>query len=281
MVTLKEGLTENGFFHIPNAFSPEEVEHLVQATQNVLENPDFEYDFLKINQDKHVHKIRYMFEKDPAFRKAIVHDAILSIVTQLISSKDFIVPTWEDMLIKVPLKGIPVTVHQDLALQSVGSDVFSLGVYLHDSDLNPVYYLPKSHKKGPLTRTEIYQVYEEERDKFTPLKAKAGDIIIHNVKTVHFSKENKSPTPRYTWYLEFRTKKQLEEDSPWDQNWINCRRAIWVDALKKYQPNRTSLIPDFEEMKSYMDPLKMRISHTNDEIDYDMKSPYNHFSEES
>jgi len=189
-----------------------------------------------------------------------------------------IVPTWEDMLIKIPERGIPVTVHQDLALQSAKYDVFSVGIYLHNSDDNPVYYLPKSHKMGPLTKTEISKVYEENKNKFVPVIAKAGDIVIHNVKTVHYSEKNKSQNPRYTWYLEFRTINQLEKDSPWDQDWINSRRAIWIYALKKYKENIAHLIPDEVFLQKYIEKLNLRISHTNKYVDYDMKSPYNHFT---
>tara|TARA_A100000171_G_C2129601_1_gene145802 strand:+ start:318 stop:1190 length:873 start_codon:yes stop_codon:yes gene_type:complete len=290
MNPLKEELEQNGFCHIPNAFSQLEIRRLVEATQKTLDNPDFEYDFLKINKDQHIHKIRYMFEKDPIFTETLVHESILSILTRLISPKSSIVPTWEDMLIKVPFKGIPVTVHQDLALQSIGSDVFSVGIYLHDSLLNPVYYLPESHKKGALTRTEIYQIYKDDKDKFVSVKARAGDIVVHNVKTVHFSGENTSPDPRYTWYLEFRTIEQLLKDSPWDRTWITQRRAIWAFALKKYRVTQKKknasyddideLVPDYEALKPYMNPLALRISHTNETIQYDMKSPYNHFSDE-
>lgn len=280
MINLKHELEEKGFAHVPAAFSPEEIGELVKTTESSLENSDYEYDFLTMNKDKHIHKVRYMFEKDDVFRKALVHESIFSIVSQLVDPASAIVPTWEDMLVKVPFKGIPVGVHQDLALQSVGSDVFSLGVYLHDSGTNPVYYLPGSYKMGPLTRDEIHKVYNEQKNKFVPVRAKAGDIVIHNVKTVHYSEENLTPNPRYTWYLEFRSKKQLLEDSPWDKEWMLQRRAIWVSALEKYRDVDPALIPDREELAPYLAHLKLRVSHTDDKIQYDMKSPYNHFSDE-
>jgi len=280
MINIQQEIKEKGFVHIPNAFSEREIKELVNATQATLDNSNYEYDFLKMNTDQHIHKIRYMFEKDPVFLKALVHDSVLSAVTQIIDDETSIVPTWEDMLIKIPFKGIPVNAHQDLALQSVGSDVFGMGIYLHDSGSNPVYYLPKSFEMGPLTRTEINEVYNRERSKFVPVRARAGDIVIHNVKTVHFSEENKTPDPRYTWYLEFRTKEQLLKDSPWDEEWINQRRAIWVNSLKKYKKNIDYLIPDYQELTSYISPLNLRVSHINETVNYDMKSPYNHFSDE-
>lgn len=277
MNSIKNEFEKQGFYHVRKALPQSLIRSLLTATQNTLENEKFAYDFCTINKSQHIHKIKYMFEKDTIFLKTLVHDSILSIILSLIDDHQAIVPTWEDMLIKIPHAGIPVTPHQDLALQSVRTSVFSIGIYLHNAQHNPVYYLPESHKLGPLTRDEIYEIYHQQKNDFIPAYADAGDIFIHNVNTVHFSEENKTPHPRYTWYLEFRTKDQLINDSPWDDEWIACRRAIWIHALQTYQKNKEHLMPDKEEMISYMNPLKLRISHTNETIQYDMKSPYNHF----
>ena len=277
MTQLKEQFQKQGFVVIPKALEPRLVQQLIEATDRTLNNEKFSYDLLKINKSQHIHKAKYMFEKDEIFLKTLVHDSLLSVVLEFIADPQAVVPTWEDMLIKIPNEGIPVNVHQDLALQSVKSNVFSLAIYLHESHHNPVYYLPESHNMGHLTRDELYEVYHKYKSDFIPLKVKAGDITVHNVKTVHYSDENTSPFPRYTWYLEFRTLEQLINDSPWDIEWIHRRRAIWVSALKRYKKGIDELIPDYESLKEYMDPLQLRISHTNEKIQYDMESPYNHF----
>lgn len=277
MTQLKEEFQKQGFVIIPKALEPSLVQQLIEATDRTLNNEKFSYDLLKINKSQHIHKAKYMFEKEEIFLKTLVHDSLLSVVLEFIDDPQMVVPTWEDMLIKIPNEGIPVNVHQDLALQSVKSNVFSLAIYLHDSHHNPVYYLPESHNMGHLTRDELYEVYHKYKDDFVPLNVKAGDITVHNVKTVHYSDENITPYPRYTWYLEFRTVEQLLNDSPWDVKWINRRRAIWVSALKNYKNGIDELIPDYEDLKEYMNPLQLRISHTNEKVQYDMESPYNHF----
>ena len=274
---MKETFKEQGYYVFKNAFSPEEVQDLVNATDRALTFPENAEDLLTINKTQHVHKILYMFGKGDVFLKTLAHSSILKIVSSLCETPERIVPTWEDMLIKVPYEGVPVTVHQDLALQSVNHEVFSVGIYLHSSRPNPVYYLPKSHNLGPLTKEEIYKVYEEKKDAFVPIYADPGDIIIHNVKTVHYSEKNTSSSPRYTWYLEFRTLDQLRDDSPWDEDWILSRRAIWISALKQYAPTMDHWIQDEEDLGDYLNPLNLRVSHTNDQIHYDQDNPYNHF----
>lgn len=274
---LKQELYENGFSIFKNALSQELVSRLITATYKTMQEPKNATDLLSINKTGHVHKILYMFDKGEIFLETLVHPSILKILETVHPKFSVLVPTWEDMLIKVPYEGVPVTVHQDLALQSVNHDVFSLGIYLHDSSSNPVHYLPKSHHMGPLTKDEIYDVYEKNKENFVPMHAEAGDIVIHNVKTVHYSEENKTPQPRYTWYLEFRTLDQLYTDSPWDKDWILSRRAIWVSALKTYASDVDKWLRDGESLEKYSLPLPLRISHTNDRIHYDPANPYNHF----
>ncbi len=276
--SLKQRIDEYGYYLYKNAFSVPEIQELIHATDRALSLPEYKNDLLTINKTSHVHKVLYMFEKGDIFLKALVHPSILNILSALSINLQEIVPTWEDMLIKIPFDGIPVNVHQDLALQSVNHEVFSLGVYLHSSNSNPVYYLPKSHKFGPLTKTEIHEVYNKHKEDFIPVYAEPGDIVIHNVKTVHYSEENKTPNPRYTWYLEFRTLDQLRLDSPWDEDWILSRRALWAYAIRKYAPQMINWIPDEENLKNYMNPLKLRVSHTNEHIQYDQTNPYNHFT---
>ena len=275
---LRKNFMEEGYCILENALTSEEIQSLLVQTKHVLTLDDNSDDFLRINDSNHIHKVKYMFNKGDIFLQYLVHNSILKIVLELSDDVTQIVPTWEDMLIKVPQNGVPVTVHQDLALQSASYDVFSVGIYLHDSYDNPVYYLPKSHKMDPLTKTEIYKVFDENRNKFIPIRVKAGDIVIHNVKTVHYSEENKCDHPRYTWYLEFRTIKQLKNDSPGDDDWIMSRRAIWAYALHRYHKNINHLIPDIDLLTKYLQNLNLKILHTNEWINYDMQSPYNHFS---
>jgi ectoine hydroxylase-related dioxygenase (phytanoyl-CoA dioxygenase family) len=276
---MKEQFERDGFYNIKHAFNSDEIKNFIFATDNMLNNPENKDDLLSIDKEGHIHKILYPFGKHELFLKSLVHPRILNIVTEIIDNPLEIVPTWEDILIKLPHCGIPVTFHQDLALQSSKYNVFSIGIYFHTSAHNPVYYLPESHKLGPLTKEKLYEISESRITEFKPIIAELGDMIIHNVKTIHYSKTNTSPFPRYTWYLEFRTLSQLFDDSPWDQNWILGRRAIFAYALKTYQPKLyNEFIQDEKTLKPYLDNLKLRISHQTDTVKYDMTSPYNHFA---
>lgn len=270
---------QNGFVHIPNIINQNEIGALINAVEDTLHNPAFQHDLLTLNASQHTHKILYPLNKHPLFLRYIVHPVILSILSQLIEDPTQVVLTWEDILIKIPHEGIPVGHHQDLALQSTHHDIFSIALYFHDSTNNPVYYLPGSFRYGALTRDRLKQVVAEHEKEFVPVIAKAGDMVMHYVKTIHYSDTNTSDQPRYTWYLEYRTLDQLRHDSPWDEQWIQQRRAIFVAALQRYAPQRLSqLATDQAALKPYLDNLALRVSHTNETIQYDMDSPYNHFA---
>ncbi len=254
--------------------------NIIESIDKILVNSEFAEDLLSIGDSGKTHKILFPLAKNKRLLQYIVHPTILDILIQLMPDPTQIVLTWEDILIKEPRHGIPVTYHQDLALQSVKHDIFSFGIYLHDADKNPVYYLPESFHYGPLTKTKLYEVAEANKNNFVPLKAKAGDLSLHYVKTIHYSDINYSPYPRYTWYLEYRTIEQLLNDSPWDEDWIMKRRAIFVSALCEYAPPEyiEKLAPDVKLLKPYLDDLQLRVPQTNSKVQYDMESPYNHFA---
>ncbi|SRR6266542_3092661 len=276
---MNQQFEQDGFIHIRQAFNPEEIRQLVEATESVLNNGHYKKDLLSIDESGHPHKILYPLDKHELFLKSLVHPSLLNILLTIIEKPLEIVLTWEDILIKLPYCGIPVTFHQDLALQSSKYDIFSMGIYFHSSQPNPVYYLPGSHRLGALTKQQLYQVSKDRFKEFVPVVAEPGDMIIHKVKTIHYSDTNKSPFPRYTWYLEFRTLSQLYDDSPWDKEWILARRAIFAHALLNYQPSYyAELIKDKATLQPYLHNVNLRIPHETDQVKYDMQSPYNHFA---
>ena len=278
-VFMNKQFESEGLLHIKQAFKLEEIHSLIEATDSVLNNSDNKKDLLSIDASGHTHKILYPLGKHALFLKSLVHPSILDILLTTIDNPLEIVPTWEDVLIKLPFCGIPVTFHQDLALQSSKYDIFSIGIYFHTSKHNPVNYLPGSHLLGALTKKQLYEISEARIKEFVPIIAEPGDIIMHKVKTIHYSDTNESPFPRYTWYLEFRTLSQLYDDSPWDKDWILARRAIFAHALRTYQPAYyRELIHDEKILEPYMKQLNLRVPHETENVKYDMESPYNHFA---
>jgi hypothetical protein len=130
---MKEQFEKDGFVHIKNVFNLEEIQAFIEATDSILNNDNFKKDLLSIDQAGHTHKILYPLGKHELFLKSLVHPNLLDILLKTIDNPLEIVPTWEDILIKLPYCGIPVTFHQDLALQSSKYDIISLGIYFNNS----------------------------------------------------------------------------------------------------------------------------------------------------
>lgn len=192
-----------------------------------------------------------------------------------------VLPTWEDILIKQSKTGIPVEIHQDLGLQSVNKgDVYSLAFHFHDTIENPVCFFEGSHKLGAITREEIKNYQRKEL--YKPYFSSAGDVDIHNVLTLHYSEPNTSENPRYTWYVEFRTIKQIVEDSPWNEEWALQRQAILFYAIEN-RKRKGLPIEDIEfsrklDLAKRINDIQLRIPHETNGVKYS-DNEYNHFAD--
>ena len=87
-----------------------------------------------------------------------------------------------------------------------------------------------------------------------PSVTQPGDIVIHNVHVLHYSEPNLSQHPRATWYLEFRSMRDLLEKGPWNPDWAHRRRAIWVYARAEAGVDISQDEPD--EVKKHLEGLR-------------------------
>lgn len=273
-------LKENGALNVKDVIDFELIERAKNAIEKYLTQKS-NVDVL-ITPQNTVRKVCYAFEKDEVFLDIISHPNVIRILKNIYGNDVVnILPTWEDILIKQPKKGIPVEIHQDLGLQSVKlGDVFSLAFHFHDSLENPVCFFEGSHKLGAITREQIKQY--QNKDLYKPYLSSAGDIDIHNVLTLHYSEPNTTEKPRYTWYVEFRTVKQIIEDSSWDEEWALQRQTILFYAIE----NRKRKGLPFEEIPfsgelvfaQYFNDIQLRIPHETKEVKYS-DNEYNHFAD--
>ena len=132
-----------------------------------------------------------------------------------------------------------------------------------------------------MTATAVGAIGRECKDRFRSVVTQPGDIVIHNVHVLHYSEPNLSRNPRATWYLEFRSMRDLLEKGPWNPDWAYRRRAIWVYARAAAGVDISQDEPD--EVKKHLEGLRkgisaFRVPHTTDTVQYDRTSPYNHLA---
>ena len=273
-------LKENGALNFKKVIDLELIERAKTAIERFLPQKS-NLDNLTTSQNT-VRKVCYAFEKDEVFLDIISHPNVIGILKSIYENDVVnVLPTWEDILIKQPKIGIPVEVHQDIGLQSVKiSDVFSLAFHFHDTIENPVCFFEGSHKLGAITREEIKKYQSKEL--YKPYLSSPGDVDIHNVLTLHYSEPNTAENPRYTWYVEFRTIKQIVEDSPWDEKWALQRQAILLYAIE----NRKRKGLPFEEIRfsrkldleKRINNIHLRVPHETNGVKY-TDNEYNHFTD--
>ncbi len=278
-INIKETLEKDGIVLIPKILNAETCMKALSVIENILQS---KHEDLLFTKDKVARKICYAFEKNEVFIEILSSPAVIKILYEIYGNEiGLIVPTWEDILIKNPLNGIPVEVHQDLGFPSLnGRDVCSLAFYFTDSNDNPVNYIKGSNKLGPLNREQIQEYYNP--NLYTPYFAKTGDVTIHNVLTIHYSEPNTSNLPRYTWYLEFRTIDQIVNDSPWDLDWAMRRQAILAFAIERRKYRGLEFLDiefnNYSALRKYIENIDLRVLHIANGVEY-TDNEYNHFKD--
>ena len=272
-------LERDGFVHLPGVLDADDAARLAILSLRSLDDYAQSDDLVRTDQGVPV-KLLYPLDKYQDFVSVLGGRPVRQIVDAILPVDDSVL-TWEDVLIKPPAVGVEVGVHQDIGLDPTRDTVHSLGISLNGDQDNPVFFLPGSHRLGPLTRDAVTALRQDCLDQFQPVVTQPGDVVIHNVHVLHHSEPNRSPRPRATWYLEFRSMRSLLENGPWDSEWVHRRRAIWVHA--RAAAGDAIGNDEADAVRAQLELLvsgagTLRVPHVTETVRYDSASPYNHFS---
>ncbi len=275
----KTELARDGVVHLPAVLDSGDAEKLATLSLQSINDYSASEDMYRTSEGVPI-KLAYPFNKYQDFISVLGNKKIIAIVDSLFPKEDSVL-TWEDVLIKMPNRGAAVFPHQDISLKATGESAYALGISLHADHTNPVFFLPGSHRLGPLTATAVRIIYQECMHKFTPIATQPGDIVIHDVHTLHYSEPNRAKQPRCTWYVEFRSMQSLFENGPWNHDWVHRRRAIWLYIRAStgisVGENETDAVKDYLA-RLPNEPDCFRVPHINATVRYDESSPYNHFA---
>lgn len=276
---LRAQLARDGVVTVHEVVDEEFLVSMRAAITDVLDGPA-NADVLRGDSGS-VRKITYPLGLDRRFLTALAHPGLLGLAVGISSAPEQLVLTWEDVLHKAPRTGEAVPVHQDLAMQSLPGPVYSLGVHLDDAIENPIWFLLGSHRLGPQTAEEVKAL--RKRGGFVAIAPRAGDVVIHDALCVHYSDPNTGSAPRSTWYLEFRTTRQLARDGRWPASWAHQRRALLFHACATRSDQGLATVwPPLgpgESIDGWLrEPLVLRVPHVSHGVAYDMTSPWYHFA---
>lgn len=175
------------------------------------------------------------------FRINHVYRTEAALVNQLLSSPKVykaivslgggdIIPLGVDINFKSSHVAAVVPWHQD-SIHDGTAPYFAMGVYLDDADENDgcLRYLPGSHKQ----KQDVHQLASQHGwniPQHQQVPVAAGDVLFHDVMTLHGSTPKVSPGARRTIYVEFRPAKEILATGSQSENWVNLRKR-WMALL--------------------------------------------------
>jgi len=214
-------------------------------------------DFLRLTPDEPVARIEYLFDKHPAFLALAAHPAIVSFAAAALGDEPVV--TWEDLFVKQYGSTLEVPFHQDSLYQSRRSPVFRFGIYLDDSSPSPLRVLPGSHTLGALHADAIQEIVRGEPEAIEEVRMGPGEILVHDTMLIHASIAHPDAPPRRVVYLEYRTRAQLAQDSPWDAQWVE-RRARLLPAGRALRARSSELLRARNGWSEAPEPIRRAIA---------------------
>jgi len=209
---------EKGYLHIPNVFEPAFVEALSDEMNRLMSewarhSPGWTGDWRKKYMDEATEKksklvaMHELQQYSAAWMRAVTHERMASILSALLGPDvEFHHST---MHVKPPQAGHPFPLHQDNAFYE-HSDGRYIDVLVHLDDTchenGEIRFTEGSHKLGylphiktdsegkscaPHLPTDRYLLEET-----TPVPAKAGDLVVFNILTIHGSYLNTTQVDR-------------------------------------------------------------------------------------
>ena len=203
----------NGYALIPQLIQPEELRVLREETAALVnggfENKENSTDYMTAKNPRgmeELFRVQYIFNKAPKNSLLILlaQPFILSVVQRLLG-ENFVCAA-EALVFKKEGNGREVSVHADCdpADPRLSPLIFNVDYYLDDSteDNGCLWAAPGTHKLNLAYKDIAAKGFDFPG--LVPVPAKAGDVLLHNVRTVHGSHASQGNALRRTIYYEFQ-----------------------------------------------------------------------------
>jgi hypothetical protein len=209
----KRFFEENGFLRLEGVFKPQEVGELSQEVDYIIHNfADWnaawrgEWRKEYVDDPTEVEKVKLAAINDfhghsAAWMRAILNPELVGRVSELMGA-DTLEFHHTTLHAKPPSQGAPFPMHQDMPFYSHENGLLYLDVLVHvddaDEETGCIKFLKGSHKMGALDHIIGPDTAPHlPTDKFrledaVPVPAKAGDVVVFYLWTIHGSAMNKS-----------------------------------------------------------------------------------------
>jgi hypothetical protein len=183
------------------------------------------------------YKVDYLLDKAPEFRRLAANPRLLELA-EAIAGPSF-VPTWETLVFKDRVGGPRLPWHRDCAVydNSValagGGRIVDVGIYLDaSSPENGLRCLPGSCYWAPDVARAAIELLNARWDDSpgVPVCVQPGDIVLHNVLTLHAAPETEGDERRVVYY-EYRPAEVEVEAGPHDAAFVAAKQRALLDCL--------------------------------------------------
>jgi ectoine hydroxylase-related dioxygenase (phytanoyl-CoA dioxygenase family) len=206
-----------------------------RAARERVHDPDFAYKKHEVTGTEVPFRIEYIVDKTTAGKALLGHPFILRSVEKL-QGRDFI-PTWDSMVFKQASAGAAIPWHRDEDADRVkqGAPIFNVDFYLDGSDLTNCLWGILGSNQWPSERAQA-EIARLNRDGFhsdgaVPIPMQPGDVIFHNVLTLHGSPPAQSKLRRVI-YFEFRPAEVEKEFGPHTPEYIPLKQRMLLACLR-------------------------------------------------
>ncbi len=189
--------------------------------------------FTNVKDQRFICRINNLFSYlQPEYLILLGSPQLLDVANSL-CGKDAL-PTYESLMIRTLGDETFTGLHQDM-IHDRTSCVPTFCVYLTDAspDDGSVRVIPETqHEKHDLN--QFANLFRKNQWNFLNLNAKAGDLLIHDVMTIHDSPALTRRKQRKTIYFEFRSNEHLAQNPLFPNEWIEKRRELVAISRRKY-----------------------------------------------
>ncbi len=239
--------SRDGYVLLPGLIQPAELDALRADTGEIIDggwankqNPtDYMHDVLKDTGQDVFHRVQYVFNK--ARRNSLLillgQPRVLEIVHHLLGD-DFVCAA-EALVFKMPGNGREVSVHADCEASDsrLSPLIFNVDYYLDDATLENgcLWAAPGTHKLNLPQQKIVAAGFDYPG--LVPVPARAGDVLLHNVRVVHGSHRSRGGALRRTLYYEFQkmsamvTQNGPRPDFPMTDAFIRDRFRLLMAAI--------------------------------------------------
>lgn len=183
---------------------------------------------------------------------AIVGHPLVVATAKALCGED-VIPIYESVVVRNRGDDTAIAWHQDM-LHQRESRIVTLGVHVDatggDSAL---LFLPGSHTKAQDV-CALAQQYGYEGEGVVQCMVAPGDVLLHDVMTVHASQPLRLYPQRRTLYIEFRSAAYALGNPGFSPDWVALRRRLFAVAQQVYRrahagaEHGTKYTPDEEEL---------------------------------